>query len=440
MLKRMMKDCIPTIIALTFTGLYSVIDGLFIGAAVGDVGLAAINLAWPIPALLTAIGLGIGTGGSILYSNIRGKGEGESGKKVIQITLILLVGVSLFIMLALLLTYEILLRLLGAEGEALLQAKAYCRVIVLGSLFQISGAGIVPLLRNLSRPFQAMFAMICGMLVNCSLNYYFMMRCKLGIRGAALGTIVAQLLVCSICLIEIGKTGMWGKSRGTAGTTLDVRRAVLDIFKTGLPAFGVSMAPTVVLIFTNWQCLRFGGEQAVAAYAVISYIVFPIQSLLQGVGDGLQPLMSYYVGARQNEELDKLKRYAYEIIGVLGFFSFLVSYFMESRIEAWFHLSEKTAEYFCQGFLISAVSFLFYGYSKFHISYLNSHLKVKEAGSFIYGECLVVAPILIFGLPFLWGMVGVWLSLPLSSVVMLIIYFIIKRRNGRYVYEAKDEF
>lgn len=422
MLKRILKDCVPTIIALTFTGLYSVIDGLFIGTTVGDVGLAAINLAWPIPALLTATGLGIGTGGSILFSNIQGKGNQFSSRRIIYITLGLLVAFAILLMLVLSLGYEKLLQLLGAEDQVFVYAKYYCRVIILGSLFQIGGAGMVPLLRNLSMPLEAMGAMICGMLTNCGLNYLLMMRCNMGIKGAAIGTIVAQGLVCSICLYEMRKLGILHRKKYLAIKKNDILQNILKILKTGFPAFGVSMAPTVVLIFTNWQCLRFGGEEAVAAYAVISYIVFPIQSLLQGVGDGLQPLMSYYVGAQQGKELDRLKKYAYGIIGLLGTISFLFSIILESNIEVWFHLSEKTAQLFRQGFFISAVSFFFHGYSKFHIAYMNSHLQVKVASGLIYGECFIISPILIFGLPMLWGMNGIWLSLPCTAIAMVIIY------------------
>ena len=76
-LKKMARDCIPTIFALCFTGMYSVVDGLFIGHAVGDDGLAAVNLAWPIPAVITALGIGIGIGGGGLFFQCMGREEGE---------------------------------------------------------------------------------------------------------------------------------------------------------------------------------------------------------------------------------------------------------------------------------------------------------------------------------------------------------------------------
>ena len=77
LLRRIAQDCIPTVFSLLMSGLYGVMDGLFVGRAVGDAGLAAINIAWPIAAVITAVGIGIGSGGSVLYSNSNGKGEQE---------------------------------------------------------------------------------------------------------------------------------------------------------------------------------------------------------------------------------------------------------------------------------------------------------------------------------------------------------------------------
>ncbi|MGN0485493.1 MAG: MATE family efflux transporter [Lachnospiraceae bacterium] len=82
MLKKILKDALPTIVSLTLSGMYSVVDGLFIGKATGDIGLAAINIAWPITAVITATGIGIGAGGSVLISHFRGRGEQEESQRV----------------------------------------------------------------------------------------------------------------------------------------------------------------------------------------------------------------------------------------------------------------------------------------------------------------------------------------------------------------------
>ena len=82
--KNLIRDCLPTVFSLMLSGLYSVMDGLFVGRAAGDTGLAAVNLAWPLVAVITATGIGIGSGGSVLFSNLAGKDEKEESEKELE--------------------------------------------------------------------------------------------------------------------------------------------------------------------------------------------------------------------------------------------------------------------------------------------------------------------------------------------------------------------
>lgn len=198
LLKRIAKDCIPTIFSLLMSGLYAVMDGLFVGRAVGDAGLAAINIAWPIAAVITAVGIGIGSGGSVLYSNCKGKGEEERGEQVYHQTITLLAAAGLFLLIVLGVTYPFILRGMGARGDVYQKAAEYIQIIIFGSAFQILGTGFVPMLRNRNLAFQAMISMAAGMGVNGVLNYILLFIVKIGIRGAAVGTIAAQFVVLMI--------------------------------------------------------------------------------------------------------------------------------------------------------------------------------------------------------------------------------------------------
>ena len=239
MLKKVIKEAFPTVLAFTMSGMYSIVDGIFVGKAAGDTGLAAINIAWPIPALITALGIGIGTGGSVL----------------------------------------------GAAGSVQTEAIKYTAIIIAGSILQVAGTGIMPLLRNMNQSLGAMLSMAAGFAVNILVNYYLMFRLNMGIKGAAFGTVTAQAVVVMAGCAILWKTG-YRKWR-----PLWHRQYAADIFKIGITAFGTSLAPTAALIFTNLQCLRYGGNAAVACYAVISYIVFPVQYFLTGIGEGVQPLI-----------------------------------------------------------------------------------------------------------------------------------------------------
>ena len=425
LLRRIAQDCIPTVFSLLMSGLYGVMDGLFVGRAVGDAGLAAINIAWPIAAVITAVGIGIGSGGSVLYSNSNGKGEQERGEVVYHQTITLLFAAAMVLLIVLGFTYPAILSALGAKGAVYQKAVEYIQIIIFGAVFQVMGTGFIPMLRNRNLAFQAMVSMAAGMGVNGVLNYLLLFVVKIGIRGAAVGTIAAQFVV-----LVISSYLIYGRQKVHLKVVWQ-HKMIGEILKIGISAFGLSLAPSIVLLFTNLQCLKYGGDAAVACYAVISYIVFPVQSMLMGIGDGTQPLMSFYSGAKKMEELRFVKKIASIAVVGMGAVFFVIVILVSKYIPDVFGMQMDSQAYFGTGMAVSAVSFLFTGLAKFHISYLNATLQVKKAMQLIYGETIVVAPFLIFLLPYVFKINGIWLSLPGTQLIMLLIFNVFFTKTGK---------
>lgn len=425
LLKRIAQDCSPTVFSLLMSGLYGVMDGLFVGRAVGDAGLAAINIAWPIAAVITAVGIGIGSGGSVLYSNSNGKGEQERGELVYHQTITLLFAAAMVLLIVLGFTYPAILSALGAKGDVYQKAVEYIQIIIFGAVFQVMGTGFIPMLRNRNLAFQAMVSMAAGMGVNGVLNYLLLFVVKIGIRGAAVGTIAAQFVV-----LVISSYLIYGRQKVHLKVVWQ-HKMIGEILKIGISAFGLSLAPSIVLLFTNLQCLKYGGDAAVACYAVISYIVFPVQSMLMGIGDGTQPLMSFYSGAKKMEELRFVKKIASIAVVGMGAVFFAIVILVSKYIPDVFGMQMDSQAYFGTGMAVSAVSFLFTGLAKFHISYLNATLQVKKAMQLIYGETIVVAPFLIFLLPYVFKINGIWLSLPGTQLIMLLIFNVFFTKTGK---------
>lgn len=425
LLKRIAQDCIPTVFSLLMSGLYGVMDGLFVGRAVGDAGLAAINIAWPIAAVITAVGIGIGSGGSVLYSNSNGKGEQERGELVYHQTITLLFAAAMVLLIVLGFTYPAILSALGAKGDVYQKAVEYIQIIIFGAVFQVMGTGFIPMLRNRNLAFQAMVSMAAGVGVNGVLNYLLLFVVKIGIRGAAVGTIAAQFVV-----LVISSYLIYGRQKVHLKVVWQ-HKMIGEILKIGISAFGLSLAPSIVLLFTNLQCLKYGGDAAVACYAVISYIVFPVQSMLMGIGDGTQPLMSFYSGAKKMEELRFVKKIASIAVVGMGAVFFVIVILVSKYIPDVFGMQMDSQAYFGTGMAVSAVSFLFTGLAKFHISYLNATLQVKKAMQLIYGETIVVAPFLIFLLPYVFKINGIWLSLPGTQLIMLLIFNVFFTKTGK---------
>ena len=421
MFRKVYKDAFPTILSYTMSGLYSVVDGIFIGKATGDTGLAAINIAWPVPAVITALGIGIGTGGSVLYSNYKGRGDVNSCQKILDNTMTCLMIMGILIMILFAFTETSVLTVLGAKGSVFEQAEGYTKVITAGAIFQVAGTGILPILRNLGFAVEAMLCMITGFFTNIGVNYLLMFEYGMGIRGAAVGTVIAQMLVLVISVIVLRKK-----------TKIHIyleKGIIFETIRIGITAFGISLAPTITLIFTNIQCLRYGGDAAVACYAVISYIVFPVQYLLTGIGDGVQPLMSYYNGAGRKKEVQQIKKIAYLSAMILGICATIGAIATSTYLAKGFGLSEKAESYFGRGMQISACAFVLIGVARFNLSSLNATMHTREATGLTYIESMVISPILLFLLPMWLGIKGLWLSLPATAVVMNLLFLLFEMKT-----------
>ncbi len=415
MLRKVIKDSMPTMLAVLLYSLYGVMDGLFVGKATGDIGLAAVNIGWPLVALIMAMGVGIGSGGSVLISYYSGSGKSKEAREVYgsTIALLLITGV---ILLLLLLQYENILYLLGARDDVYIQAEAYIRILLFGSISIVLGSGMLPVLRNIEMSFHALVCMITGVVLNIGINYYLMLILDWGVEGAAYGTVISQSIVVVLVFIFIGCNKKQGISFYLSS------KYIREIIKSGITPFGIYIAPSITLIFTNLQCLAYGGETVVASYAVISYIVFPVLSTLGGVGDGTQPLISYYFGANKQSEVKEIRKIASTTLIILSIGIIIAIVLLTENIGIWFGLSEQARGYFTVGMRISSVAFIGQAFTKFNGVYLNATMRSKFAVTLTYLESLLVNPILLLVLPALGGVLGIWLTPSVTAMIMILIY------------------
>lgn len=425
MICKVLKEALPTMIAAMLCSMYVVVDGLFVGNATGDMGLAAINIVWPIAAILFATGVGIGTGGSVLISYYRGRGEKQTARNIYGTTLALLILAGLFLF-GLLFVYEDILYVLGARGGVYEEASKYILIYIKCAVLIVLGNGLLPVMRNVGMALQAMLCMVSGIVLNMGINYYLMFILNMGVRGAAIGTVVAQTIVVTTGFILLFRNKEYGLYIHVNGIY------VLQILKSGITPFGLYLAPSITLAFTNLQCLKYGGDAVVAAYAVISYIVFPVLSMLGGVGDGTQPLLSYYYGSQCKAEVKMVKKIASVILFALGLFVTIIIVALAESIGRWFGLSDLAGAYFTVGMRISSLAFILQGFSKYIMSFLNATMRANLAMALTFAESLIINPILLLVFAFIWGSTGIWMVPLATAIIILGLYVIVESKNGSF--------
>lgn len=417
MFKKFWRFVFPSMLAFAFSGLYAIVDGFFVGRSTGDIGLAAINIAYPLTALIQAVGTGIGMGGAIPLAVARGGDDTRKERTLLGNALILLLIACLLVLGGLLLCYRPLLGLLGARGEVLEAAADYIRIIILGSVFQILATGFTPMLRNYEASLLAMLAMVGGFVTNIVLDAWFVAGLQLGVSGAALATIIGQAVTALPCILFLLRKMRFLDRRDF----LPQGALVRQILTTGLSPFGLAMSPNIVLLLINRSAVAYGGDAAVAAYAVVAYVHCIVLLLLQGVGDGCQPLISFHLGKGEIREARTARNIAYVVALTLSAVYMAVAFSVRDIVSPLFGASDDAAQIVRHALPIFAVGAPAIAVCRITTSYFYSIRRNTFSYLLVYGELVVLFLLLQFVLPPLLELDGVWLSPPAAQAALALV-------------------
>lgn len=421
--KQFWKNVLPSMIAFAFSGIYAIVDGIFVGQNVGDAGLAAINIAYPLTALIQASGAGIGMAGAIWLAICIGKQDKESEKVYLGNTCVLLAISGVILTVFLSLFHASILKLFGADGKILEYAVSYIRIIAFGSVFQILATGLIPMIRNYNGAVTAMFAMIAGFVTNVILDWLFVSVYSFGTAGAALATVIGQGITILPCLafLVIKK-----KCHNYAVYRLH-KKAVKELLATAVSPFGLTLSPNIMIVILNKGAIVYGNEVAVACYAIISYVICVVQLLLQGIGDGCQPLIGRYYGANDIPALKKVGTLAFRFAPAVALCSVAALYAARNLIPRLFGASEQAAYLFANVLPYFILGLLFLSFSRITTSYFYATQKNTLAYILIYGEPLILFFLVSFVLPPLFQLNGLWMSVPVTQFLVAAAGFIFIR-------------
>lgn len=420
MRRHFLRAVLPSMLAFLFSGIYAIVDGFFVGQTIGDNGLAAINIAYPLVALLQAAGTGVGMGGAVGISMAIGRGDDAQQQGCLKTALYLMGGASVLLTGILLLASPVLLKLFGAEGMVLDYAEEYLLVIGIGSVFQVFGTGLIPLLRNYDGAVYAMVSMIGGFCTNVLLDWLFVSEFLWGIKGAALATVLGQMVTLLFCVYFMCRLNLWKQFRLGKVTY----RRIGFVLAVGVSPFGLTLSPNFILLIVNRAAASFGGGEAVACFAVVSYAVCVVQLLLQGVGDGCQPLLSRYYGMGEMKTVLSLRKAAWVFALFTGVVCVFLLYWFREEIPVLFGASDRTSRDVAEALPAFLPGLLFLSFLRITISYFYAVGYNRMAYLLIYGEpvCLFCLTLI---LPQFWGVSGIWVSVSLTQGTMAALGFLL---------------
>lgn len=432
--RQFMHYVIPSMIAMLFSGFYSIVDGLFVGNSIGNVGLAAINLVYPIQVVLNATATGVGIGGSVLVSIYRGEGKERDMEHSAMQTIILLLIFGAILPIFFLGTKGIILNFLGAEGAIYKGADDYITTILIGGMLPVLGNGLNPIVRNQGKPIIATQNMVAGLVTNIVLDYVFIYKMNLGMFGAALATITAQGVVATMNVIYVIKLN---HKNFKLDYILPNIAKIKKIMKIAISPFGQTIVPSIIIILTNWKCIEYGGDGAVAIYSVISYVLACAQLLIQGIGDGVQPLFSYYFGANKERELHYVYNKAFFLCSVFSVFLMVLTMVFSVQLAKYFNISPELMNETALALKTTAFAYAFFGVTRVTSAYFYATNHTKFSNLLIYIEPIVIAPAMLWIFTELFGLSGVWMAYPAIQVILSSISLVLKSPNMEHKREFK---
>lgn len=426
-IKTFFKYVIPSVLSFALSGVYTIVDGYFVGNSIGDLGLSAVNIAYPIVAVIQAFGTGIGMGGAIYYSIYKAEKKDTEAREFTAGALWLLLFSSIILTFAIFFLRNPLLRLLGARNELLALGEEYIAVIAIGSALQVIGTGLVPFIRNHGGSFYAMVSMIAGFVTNIILDYVFVWVFDQGVSGAAWATVIGQGVTMLIALIYL-----LAEKQFTLRIPLSKLGTVsASVLKIGIAPFGLAMSPNISLIIINRFSVSYGGEPAIATYACIAYVICIIYLILQGVGDGSQPLISQCYGEKNWTDLKFVRKLAYGFAFALSVAGCIIMYVTRESLGVLFGASDGVNTKIAKIMPIFLVSVPFVAILR--ITTASFYATEKSVYSYIltFIEPLFMLVLMFVLPPFFGGQIMIWWSTVWARILSALLALILKRRVDR---------
>ncbi|HJD28162.1 MAG TPA: polysaccharide biosynthesis C-terminal domain-containing protein [Candidatus Blautia avicola] len=415
--KLFFKYVFPSILSFALSGVYAIVDGFFVGNSLGDVGLSAVNIAYPIVAFIQAVGTGIGMGGAIYYSINKAEKKEKEARMFTAGANWLMIAFSVILTVGVLCWYNPLLRLLGASGKMLSLAEEYIVVVTFGTILQVFGTGLVPLIRNLGGSFYAMIAMMAGFISNIILDYLFVWVWEQGVAGAAIATVIGQGVTMLIALVYIIQ-----KKQFTLKIPFSkMGRVVMYVLKIGIAPFGLAMSPNISLIIINRFSASYGGESAIAVYACIAYMICIIYLIFQGVGDGSQPLISRCYGEGDFARLKNIRRLAYAFAMLLAVIGCVVMYLTRGSLGLLFGTSNDVNVEVAKIIPIFLISVPFVAVTR--VTTASFYASEKSALSYLltFIEPVLMLLLMLLLPPLFGGQVMIWWSTVIARILSAIV-------------------
>ena len=401
--------------------IYSFVDTIAVGQSEGPAGAAAMAVITPLYGVLIFLGILCGVGGSVLYGNARGEGKEEKANALFTAATGLMLFLILLVWIIFALFHQQIFTFFGADAELMPKVMEYARWLIWFLPVFILPTFISSFIRNDGAPGLAMAAVIIGGCVNIFGDWFFVFPLGLGMTGAAmatvLGTSVQVIIMCihfftKKCTLRIVKPN-------------HVKPAICQTLGIGFGASVLDLGTVILSIIMNNQIMRYGDTNALAVYGVVATITSLFQALYCGVGQAIQPIVSANCGAMQADRIKQVWKMSLTTVIVLGIGFTAVGELFPTQIVRLFMDVTPEVLTVAPGIIRPFfLLFLFLGITVLATYHLQSIMHGRMSMMIAVLRSVVISGLLIYILPLFMGILGVWVAMPISELIVAIIALI----------------
>ena len=425
------KFAIPSIIAMMVGALYNIVDQFFIGQYIGELGNAATNVAFPLTTITVAMALFLGVGSAAAFNLARGRGDTEKSLYYVGNAAVLLFASGVLLCVVTELLLEPMMIFFGSPDNVLPYAMEYVKIVALGFPFLIFSNGGAHLVRADGSPRYSMICNLSGAIINCILDPLFIAGLDMGMAGAALATILGQIIAAILvfryfCNYKAGKLER---------KHLAVRRSIAGYAaKLGIAQLCNHTAMMVVQIVMNNSLTYYGGQSVygesipLACAGIISKVGMVFFSICIGISHGLQPISSFNYGAKNYDRVKEVLKLALTITCIVHVVTFLMFQIFPRQIIGFFgDGSEMYFAFAVRYFRVYMFAMFLNGFQPMSSSFFTSIGKPMK-GTFmsLTRQFIYLLPLIII-FPRLWGIDGIMYAGPIADTLAAITALILLR-------------
>lgn len=438
--KLLIKFSLPAMLGMFVNALYNVVDRIYIGNIkdIGHLGITGVGITFPIVVLIFSFALLIGIGGAASISLRLGEKKKNEAEKILGVGVFFATTISIILMIIIYIFMDKIIMMIGGSTETFFYAKSYLLYLNFGAPAVIVGNTLNAAIRADGSPKMAMMTLLVGAITNIILDPILIFYFDMGVKGAAIATIVSQYL-SAVWTIFYFNSKLSKIKLHREYISYDIKK-IKKICLLGSSAFAIQIGFSLVTYFLNRVLKQYGGDISIGAMAIIQSIITFMTMPIFGINQGIQPILGYNYGAKKYLRVRETMFKAIFMATIICIFGFLISRFLAEDLVEIFTDNKDLEALTVYGLKIYTLAFPIIGFQIISSIYFQAIGKPKM--SFLISssrQILFMIPSLLV-LAKLFGIRGVWYATPVADTLSTLITFILIKRELKHLNNLEEKF